>query len=186
MLAHQTPQNQNHCSAHAFGAKQGAPSGTRTPPGHSTSPTKSHTTHPHLATLSLTPQLAGPCPRAAARGPGGGKSRAHLSVGLSPIFPGTSFLVFFFVFFQNPSHEKVQAASPAKAGTKAAPGCWGGGTAAPFLRPRSRRGAARCGARHKGNGAAEPSQNNPTCPSPGPLQPTLSCGILQPRAQSTE
>uniref|UniRef100_A0A8C3BCQ0 MUL1A ligase n=1 Tax=Cairina moschata TaxID=8855 RepID=A0A8C3BCQ0_CAIMO len=87
---------------------------------------------------------------------------------------------------QNPSHEKVQAASPAKAGTKAAPGCWGGGTAAPFLRPRSRRGAARCGARHKGNGAAEPSQNNPTCPSPGPLQPTLSCGILQPRAQSTE
>lgn len=60
MLAHQTPQTQTHCSAHAFGAKQGAPSRTRTHSGHSTSPLQSHTAHPHLTTLSPTPQLAGP------------------------------------------------------------------------------------------------------------------------------
>lgn len=40
---------------------------------------------------SPAPRLAAPCPWAEARGPGDGESRAHLSVGLSPIFPGASF-----------------------------------------------------------------------------------------------
>lgn len=154
MLAHQTPQTQTHCSAHAFGAKQGAPSGTRTPLG--TAPAPPNPTQP-IPTSPRSPQPHNSPVRA--RGPGGGKSRAHLSVGLSPIFPGT-FFFFCFIFSRIHHMKKFKLLPRLKREQKQRPAGGEGGTAAPFLRPRSQRGA-----RHKGNGAAKPSQNNPTCPS---------------------
>lgn len=54
-------------------------------------PLTSHTAHLLLFSLTLGPARATAClscPRAVARGLGGGKSRPHLSVGLLPIFPG--------------------------------------------------------------------------------------------------
>lgn len=120
-----------------------------------TAPAPSNPTQP-IPTSPSSPQPHNSPVRA--RGPGGGKSRAHLSVGLSPIFPGTLF--FCFIFSRIHHMKKFKLLPRLKQEQKQRPAGGEGGTAAPFLRPRSRRGA-----RHKGNGAAKPSQNNPTCPS---------------------
>lgn len=154
MLAHQTPQTQSHCSAHAFGAKQGAPSGTRTHSVHSTSPLQSHTAHPHLTKLSPTPQLAGPRTWAWRWEKQGTSQRGPLAY-----FP-RHFFFFCFIFSRIHHMKKFKLLPRLKREQKQRPAGGEGGTAAPFLRPRSRRGA-----RHKRNGAAKPSQNNPTCPS---------------------
>lgn len=63
------------------------------PPGVQHQPC-SHPTQPicsssHSPPAPRVPRPACPCPRAVARGLSNGKSRAHLSVGLLPIFPGT-------------------------------------------------------------------------------------------------
>lgn len=146
--------NPNPLLCARFWGQAGCSQRDQDPLGHSTSPPKPHTAHPHLTTLSPTPQLAGPRTWAWRWEKQGTSQRGPLAY-----FP-RHFFFFCFIFSRIHHMKKFKLLPRLKREQKQRPAGGEGGTAAPFLRPRSRRGA-----RHKGNGAAKPSQNNPTCPS---------------------
>lgn len=97
-----TPTHIGHLPTHVPNTKSPAIRANQSPlPTH---PSLAWCPHPDPALVRCTPLpsppqpicspaqwLTAPCPWAEARGPGDGESRAHLSVGLSPIFPGASF-----------------------------------------------------------------------------------------------